>query len=72
MLSLFRSLDIYGHAISVHYRGEGTHKTSLGAFMSLATFILGLINLYNLIVQFVDKSAQKESYTKINVDSLEI
>ena len=41
---------MYGRAIGVHYDGEDTHKTLLGGFVSIATYILGLITTYNLVV----------------------
>ena len=58
MLNFLRSQeDIYGRAIGVHYDGEDTHKTRLGGFVTIVTYVLGLINTFNLLVQFVDKSA---------------
>ena len=50
MLAFLTSFDIFGHAVGVTYKGDGTLKTRLGAFMTLATNILILINLVNLIV----------------------
>ncbi len=35
-------LDIYGHPITVNYKGESSYKTKLGALMSLITIGLGL------------------------------
>ena len=72
MMKILTSQDIYGHAIGVHYDGEDTHKTRLGGVLTIVTYILGLINTYNLVLQFVDKSEQKEDYSKIQVDSHEM
>ena len=33
-------LDIFGHAIGVHYRGRDAFKTRLGAFCTIATYVL--------------------------------
>ena len=72
MFKFLTNLDIYGRAIGVHYGGEDAYKTRLGAFMTIVTYVLCLINSYNLLVQFVSKSAQKEGYSSIKVDSLDI
>ena len=56
MLKLLKSQDIYGRAIGVHYDGEDTHKTRLGGLVTIVTYVLSLINTYNLLVQFVDRS----------------
>ena len=56
MLKLLKSQDIYGRAIGVHYDGEDTHKTRLGGIATIMTYVLCLINTYNLLVQFVDGS----------------
>lgn len=63
---------MYGRNVGVTYEGEATFKTRLGSLMTLATYVLGLINLYNLSVQFVDKSAQKVNREKIKVDTLDM
>ena len=39
---LVNILDIYGHPITVNYKGESSYKTKLGALMSLLTIGLGL------------------------------
>ena len=55
--ALLKIFDIYGHKISVNYRGGGAFKTKLGGLVSLATFVLIIVNTVNLITQFVDRSA---------------
>ena len=55
-MKLLKSQDIYGRAIGVHYDGEDTHKTRLGGIATIMTYVLCLINTYNLLVQFVDGS----------------
>ena len=35
LLDLFLSRDILGHPISVNYQGEDTHRTKIGAFISI-------------------------------------
>ena len=54
------------------YQGKATFKTRLGSLMTMLTYVLSLISLYNLAVQFTNKSAQKENREKIKVDSLEL
>ena len=60
MLGYFTSFDIFGHQFSVSYKGDRTLKTRVGAFLTISTYVLMMVNLFNLGVQFVDKSAQKE------------
>ena len=57
---IFVNLDIYGHAIGVHYRGRGAYKTRLGALVTLATYILMIINTVSLFKAFMDGSMQEE------------
>ena len=57
---LFLGLDAYGHAIGVHYRGRDAYKTKLGAFVTLATYVLMTINMVNLFIAFHDGSKQEE------------
>ena len=69
---LLRSLDIYGHKVGVNYRGEDAFKTKLGGLLSLATYTFAIINLVNLLTAFFDHSEQKETYSRIKVDTLEV
>ena len=39
---LLKSLDIYGHKVGVHYKGESAYKTRVGGFLSLVTYVLVL------------------------------
>ena len=34
---LLRKVDIYGHKIGVHYRGQGAYNTKVGGIFSLIT-----------------------------------
>ena len=36
----FKFIDIYGHSIGVHYKGDGSYRTSLGSFVTLITVAL--------------------------------
>ena len=38
--------DIYGQPIGVHYRGDGYFKTKLGALVTLAAYVLIIINTF--------------------------
>ena len=55
--ALLKRLDIYGHKISVNYRGKDAFKTKLGGLVSLATYVLIIINTVQLITKFIDRSA---------------
>ena len=44
--------DMYGHVIGVHYRGSGSYQTRLGAFCTLTTYVLMIVNAVTLLVAF--------------------
>lgn len=48
--------DMYGHVIGVHYKGSGSYQTKLGAFVTLATYVLMTVNLITLLLTFRDGS----------------
>ena len=54
--------DMYGHVIGVHYRGSGSYQTKLGAFVTLATYVLMIINMVTLLIAFKDGSKQDEKF----------
>ena len=63
--SLLQRLDIFGHRIGVHYRGEDTYKTIFGGLLTLATYILVSLHTFNLVSSFLDYSAQTEKFSQI-------
>ena len=40
---LLLRLDIFGHKVGVHYRGDDAYRTKFGGLLSLATYVLVLI-----------------------------
>ena len=60
--------DIFGHAIGVHYRGSGAFKTRLGAFCTIVTKVLIIVNLVSLFIAFRDGSNQKEKTQVTTLD----
>ena len=52
--------DIYGHPISVHYKGSDSYKTVLGALCTVATYVLIAVNFVTLLTAFNDGSNQDE------------
>ena len=56
IVNLIVNQDIFGHAIKVNYRSSDTFKTSLGAFCTIATYTLIIINLVTLMTDFIDGS----------------
>ena len=54
--------DIYGHPIGVNLNGSEAYKTKLGTLMTLATYVLIIVNTVNIWTEFVTRSGQKESY----------
>ena len=51
-----KKLDIYGHEVSMNYRGDEAYRTKFGGFFSLVTFVLIIINVTKLAINFIDKS----------------
>ena len=60
--------DIYGHQIGINYKGSGAYKTKLGAFFTLATYVLIVINLVTLMQDFVSNERQDEKNTEVYLD----
>ena len=60
--------DIYGHQIGINYKGSGAYKTKLGAFFTLATYVLMCINLITLMQDFVSNERQDEKNTEVYLD----
>ena len=58
--SFLVSQDIFGSPIGVHYRGDGSYQTRLGAFCTIVTYVLIVINTTALIQAFLDNSKQEE------------
>ncbi len=42
----FKSLDLYGHIISMNYKGDETYNTYIGAFLSILTYIFTFATIY--------------------------
>ena len=53
--------DIFGQSITVNYKGSEAYRTKLGAFCTIATYVLILINGVALVQGFFDGSKQQES-----------
>ena len=63
--SLLVGLDIYGHQVGVHYKGDDAYRTKFGGMLSLITYVLVFIQTLNLITDFVEHSAQTEKFVRI-------
>ena len=53
---LIVSIDIFGHPVGVNYKGEDSFKTRLGAFCTVAVYVLTVLSLTTLITAFTDNS----------------
>ena len=60
--------DIFGAPISVHFQGSESYQTKLGAFCTISTYILALVNSINLTMAFLDHSNQEERTSRTRVD----
>ena len=57
--------DIYGHPISVHFKGKNTYNTWLGVFCTLIVYAVVFKSFIVLGSGFIDGSRQDE---KINTE----
>lgn len=52
--------DIYGHPIGVNYEGSDTYQTKLGAFFTMAVYVLVIFNFIAISVAFKEGTWQDE------------
>ena len=64
----FTSFDIFGHPVGVNYKGEDTFKTRVGAFCTIAMYVLTVLSLTTLITAFVDNSKLATSTQRSTYD----
>ena len=57
----FINQDIYGYKMGVNYKGMDSYKTKMGAFCTLAGYILILAYSMTLFIAFFDNSNQLET-----------
>ena len=55
-------LDIYGHPVGVHMGGKGSYQTKFGAFCTIVTFVLALINTLKIGGAYLNKTDQTEFF----------
>ena len=60
LLEMITNQDIYGHPIGINYKGSGTYKTLLGAFVTLITKALMIYNTISLTLAYFDRTIQVE------------
>ena len=60
LLELLKNQDVFGHPISINYKGSDTYKTKLGAFVTLLTYALIIYNTVTLTEAFFNHSKQDE------------
>ena len=68
MKNFFLDCDIFGHPISVHYRGSDTFKTWLGSICTLTVYVLMLVNTIQLSGALVDTSRLEEKFSQGKID----
>ena len=69
LVQFFVSLDTFGRPLSVNYKGSDTYKTKLGAFCTLAVYVLMAINLINLTTAYVSNSNQVEKTNTLTAEN---
>ena len=68
LYGLIKSQDIYGHGIGIQYRGQDSHKTGLGALLTIFSYVLVSVYLAARVQEFFDNSSQIEQVNKKSVD----
>ena len=68
VIESFKSIDMYGHPIGVHYKGDDAYRTKLGSFVTLIT--VGLVLTYSgiRVGQLNTRSNQNETNQTIKLD----
>lgn len=51
---------MYGHTIGVHYDGDDSYKTMIGALFSIGVYALMVTNFVTLIQEYGDGSRQED------------
>ena len=69
---LMKGLDIYGHPVTITYKGNSSYNTLLGGFLSLATFMLVAANTVQLVTDFFTYENQQEDFRVVNLSNLEM
>ena len=59
--NLFRKMDRFGVPIGVNYKGSDVFKTNMGAFLTLASYVITIVYLSQLLAAFRDGSKQADS-----------
>ena len=68
IIDKFKSLDKYGHSVGVHYRGDGSYRTSLGSFATLITVALVLLYTTIKVIEMVERTSQNERTSTLKID----
>ena len=68
LTNFFISFDIFGHPVGVHYKGDKTYKSSLGALCTLIAYVIMSINFVNLSQSFIENTNQTELANEQKVD----
>ena len=63
---------MYGHRISVQYRGRGTFGTIIGGALTIFTVCAILLNLVSVLNAFATREHQLESYRRFKRDLLSV
>ncbi len=54
---MFKSLDMFGRAVSLNFNGEDTFKTSIGAAVTVGIFII----MFNYAIPQIYQTVKRES-----------
>ena len=60
--------DIYGYPVRVNYKGDDSYKTRIGAFCTLITYSLMVLNILVATQGFINFTRQEEKSRTATVD----
>ena len=68
MIDFLKRLDIFGHPIGVHYKGQTTHNTIFGSMLSLLIILWVLAYAAFTFMDTVHHTNQEANTNRIKAD----
>ena len=68
----FRGLDIYGHRVTLHYKGEDSYKTYFGALCTIISSIIILFYFLTIVKATIEGTNKNHLTTDVFLDRIDI
>ena len=72
MAEKFRGLDIYGHRVTLHYKGEDSYKTYFGALCTIISSAIMLLYCVTLIKAMLNGTNKDHLTAEVFLDRNDI